>query len=595
MHHLSQLVYTFVVVSLLQQNVAYSWGWFSSSSPTGGNPSYRPEISGGDVAEFSLETVSSLKGTKYLEKAKQRTATPNSCWRKAYGNLFSGCSDILIDKEKQARFSWDLGDCYQRDSGRTPFPYCDTNDGPMSNCVPKLDVEQHKVYLDFYMETNSMCHQLQADAFKHETERLVNDLKTSAQFTEVKLEHIGEKSDKLLENSDKIHYSISSLDSRIDQVAQASKEVEDQIDVVLNYSKVIFEQSKEIATSQAELQGGQLDMRQKLEAGMTMLQESYQNLGEDIEKLRKEAIQIEREINEVSNAMSLKMQNLQDKADDIGNVAGLSLDKQKQLLDGQSTALEGLDSLTKFQSLALEESRNSLQKLAEFGQKQQEELLRRQEQLQRAHDNLAENSRTILEAQEAFEAKQANMFMALDKLFTLHNSILRESRTLKSFCFYFFTIIILYMLTSTKQTYCVRARLYLGLCGTFLAEFAILRLCDDLDQQTLIASKVLLARVSFLALASFQILFSIFTYRDYEVLNHRMLQALMEKVNIIEKQKLYEEDTESDISLSSWIDTELPEDEDNDPDYLIKEEIAENSTSTTSSMRKYNLRPRFQR
>lgn len=98
-------------------------------------------------------------------------------------------------------------------------------------------------------------------------------------------------------------------------------------------------------------------MRDKLEAGMTMLQESYKNLGNDIEKLRNEAIEIENEINKVSNVMSIKMQNLQHKADDIGNVAGLSLDKQKQLLDGQSTALEGLDFLTKFQSQALEESR----------------------------------------------------------------------------------------------------------------------------------------------------------------------------------------------------------------------------------------------
>ena len=55
--------------------------------------------------------------------------------------------------------------------------------------------------------------------------------------------------------------------------------------------------------------------------------------------------------------MTLKMENLQSRADDIGEVAGQSLDKQKQLLDGQSTALEGLQFLTKFQSQALEESR----------------------------------------------------------------------------------------------------------------------------------------------------------------------------------------------------------------------------------------------
>ncbi|KAF5194856.1 Gamete expressed 1-like [Thalictrum thalictroides] len=108
----------------------------------------------------------------------------------------------------------------------------------------------------------------------------------------------------------------------------------------------------------------------------------------------------EKEINEVSNTMSLKMQNLQNKGDDIGNVAGLSLDRQKLLLDGQSTALEGLDFLTKFQSQAQEESRSALQNLVEFGQQQQEELLQRHEQLQHAHDHLVESSRHILEAQD---------------------------------------------------------------------------------------------------------------------------------------------------------------------------------------------------
>lgn len=41
----------------------------------------------------------------------------------------------------------------------------------------------------------------------------------------------------------------------------------------------------------------------------------------------------------------------------FGNTAGISLEKQNQLLDGQSLALEGLQGLTKFHFQALEESR----------------------------------------------------------------------------------------------------------------------------------------------------------------------------------------------------------------------------------------------
>jgi hypothetical protein len=119
----------------------------------------------------------------------------------------------------------------------------------------------------------------------------------------------------------------------------------------------VFEQSKRIAASQSELQEGQVEMRRSLEDGMVMLKDSSNILGEQIDNLRIEAIEIEKEITKVGDAMSLKMINLQSKADDIGNMAGISLDKQQLLLDGQSTALKGLQILTKFQSDALEKSR----------------------------------------------------------------------------------------------------------------------------------------------------------------------------------------------------------------------------------------------
>lgn len=42
----------------------------------------------------------------------------------------------------------------------------------------------------------------------------------------------------------------------------------------------------------------------------------------------------------LEDEMSSRMENLQTKPDDIGNLAGISLDKQHQLLDGQMTTLK---------------------------------------------------------------------------------------------------------------------------------------------------------------------------------------------------------------------------------------------------------------
>ncbi|KAF5949789.1 hypothetical protein HYC85_011782 [Camellia sinensis] len=195
-------------------------------------------------------------------------------------------------------------------------------------------------------------------------------------------------------------------------------------------------------------------MKDKLEESMAKLHESSNKVGEEISNLKNQAIEIEEEISKVGNAMSSKMNTLQQRADDIGNMAGISLEKQKQALDGQSLAFEGLKSLTKFQLQALEENRGTLQEFAELGNRQQEELLRRQELLQHARDHLS--SKTILADQEAFESKQASMFVALDLLFALHNAMLLESQFIKALFIYSISIFILYMFTSTKQTYAVK-------------------------------------------------------------------------------------------------------------------------------------------
>lgn len=53
-------------------------------------------------------------------------------------------------------------------------------------------------------------------------------------------------------------------------------------------------------------------------------------------------------------------------------------------------------------------------------------------------------------------------------------------------------------------------------------------------------------------------------------------------------------ESDTDISQNSWIDEELPEDVDIDvdPNYVLPEEVAENSITTTSVGRKYDFRPR---
>ncbi|XP_058723920.1 protein GAMETE EXPRESSED 1-like [Vicia villosa] len=573
-----------------------SWGWFSSSKEKhysersyGNQASFR-----GSSAEFSIEAFNDPKGMQLIENAKNKMVGSNTCWQNAYQHLFAGCSEILAVDDKRSRLAWHLSDCFQRDSGRASFPQCDSKTS-IATCLKNLDEFAHSVYLEFYLETNSICYQLQTHAFKHETERLVTELKSSAQYVEDKLESIEEKSEHLIQGSKQISDSLEYVNNHAQLVAQTVKNVEGHIDVVLRHSESVYEQTKNIAISQSQLQEGQEQLGRNLEEGVALLKESYSNLGIEIEKLRDEAIEIENEVIKVGDAMSSKMNTLQTKAEDIENMAGISLDKQQQLLDGQSTALQGLNSLNEVQLKALEESRKSLQYFAEYGHRQQEELLRRQEQMQGLHNRLMENSKNILYAQESFEEKQATMFVVLDKIFALQNAMLLESRVIKAFFIYAISIFVIYMLTSTKQTYNVRPLLYLELCAALFVEVFIIRLSNDnMEQQTWIINKV---RLFFMLSAAAQLLYAICTYKDYERLNHQMLQTLVNKINTMQKIKESSWDLDMDDDVddwSQWIDTDLPDDVNcvDDPDYIIPEEVAENSMSTSITTKNYNLRLR---
>jgi conjugal transfer/entry exclusion protein len=142
-----------------------------------------------------------------------------------------------------------------------------------------------------------------------------------------------------------------------DNLAETSKHIGEQINDVLVHSKSIFEQSKEMATTQAELSRGQTEIREKIEAGMTRVEESYERLGNGMDKLKEETGYMQKEIKIIGESMSSKMQDLQSTADDIGSVAGKSLENQMQLLYGQTQAIDGLNKLHSFQAQALKESR----------------------------------------------------------------------------------------------------------------------------------------------------------------------------------------------------------------------------------------------
>lgn len=156
-------VLLFSIFILLVSQTPSSRGWlFSSSKEAQSNDKF----SGGGgkyenaVSEFSMAALNDRKGVQLVEKAKNKMRAPNTCWQTAYQNVFEGCAKTLADEEKRSRLAWHLSDCFQRHTGRPPFPYCDPK-STATECLKKLDKGAHTVFLEYFLETNSICHQLQ--------------------------------------------------------------------------------------------------------------------------------------------------------------------------------------------------------------------------------------------------------------------------------------------------------------------------------------------------------------------------------------------------------------------------------------------------
>jgi hypothetical protein len=68
--------------------------------------------------------------------------------------------DIMADKEKQLRLAWHLSSCFQEDSGRPSLQSC-CEASKMVHCREMLSDSESKVFLELFLETNILCHQLQ--------------------------------------------------------------------------------------------------------------------------------------------------------------------------------------------------------------------------------------------------------------------------------------------------------------------------------------------------------------------------------------------------------------------------------------------------
>eukprot|EP00252_Welwitschia_mirabilis_P014685 TRINITY_DN3238_c0_g3_i1.p1 TRINITY_DN3238_c0_g3~~TRINITY_DN3238_c0_g3_i1.p1 ORF type:complete len:193 (-),score=14.76 TRINITY_DN3238_c0_g3_i1:46-582(-) len=96
-------------------------------------------------------------------------------------------------------------------------------------------------------------------------------------------------------------------------------------------------------------------------------------------------------------------------------------------------------------------------------------------------------------------------------------------------------ISVIYVLTSTKQTFNIRASLYLGLCISFAIECLLFRFIGHgMSEQAWSTSRTFYVRTTYMVLALVYVIFTFIQYRDYELLSYNLLTQLDERMKSIE-------------------------------------------------------------
>ncbi|KAJ7524348.1 hypothetical protein O6H91_17G001200 [Diphasiastrum complanatum] len=364
-----------ILLLSLHVEIAHStwWHWFAPAKPTQSTQSPQLPMHSDQLSAFDIESASAVlrngRGSQLLEQAKKQT-TEHTCWHHAYASLVSSCREILGDESAKTRLALKLVNCFLKVSGRPVLKPC-PQQAPVTDCTAAMNDHVHSIFLAFFIDAASMCHHLQSEAFKLETELVINKLKDSAHWVEEKLQSLKQESETMIENSGQIIGLQEKLREEHAVVQGTINNMQASVDAGLSsfhrYATELNAQLKDVTHFQKDL----ADQQEKMAHQQHVL----------------------------SKTIATDISALKQKANALGHSLEKSLVGQEELMVGQGLAITSLNNLHKQQVDALEESRSSLQELASEAKMHQAEFRIWQKELDRMQHDLAEGSASMLNAQ----------------------------------------------------------------------------------------------------------------------------------------------------------------------------------------------------
>eukprot|EP00850_Spirogloea_muscicola_P019913 SM000202S05884 [mRNA] locus=s202:165939:168163:+ [translate_table: standard] len=253
-----------------------------------------------------------------------------------------------------------------------------------------------------------------------------------------------------------------------------------------------------------------------------------------------------------AHVLGSELAHLADQSQLVHETVGQSLRSQQLLQQQQRELQDSLDvgfadvqhasaaALAELDSIALQQERldaglqkladdtgSSLASAAELARQHHGELLSWHATVDQAQKLLAEGSAAMLHAQDDFVDKQATLFMALDRLFSLHRALLSESHILWSLILYPAAACVIYLLSSSRSTHRARFPLLSLLLGSCATEWWLLTRCSTGCQLWGISvthACIFQLRTLVLLFAASYLLVCFVSFRDYASLSYKMLK-----------------------------------------------------------------------
>ncbi|KAH7302024.1 hypothetical protein KP509_23G052900 [Ceratopteris richardii] len=513
------LVMTVVLVQVFMMERAETFGWpwrwspsLSSEDGKVGHRHKRAEAGGAAsrqrraerLGRVTFETVreDSYKIHSSLMEQAQQIALRNegseyaleaSCWSTAYRKLFSSCKEILRDEEKKSRLAFELTRCFLIMNGWPSPPPC-PDSKPIKSCTEKIDKSTLETYLVFFQDSAATCYHLQSEAFREETDKMINDLKNSGHLILEKVKDVDELSREILgdtfEQSELIFEKLKNVEDHSAKLLQHHNVVEGLLNTTRDTLEAVYKGSDEILQMQMDLKSMHNDMNATLMEGFNKLDEAAQSTYEHLQGISQVQEEIGHQQVRLADTLSENILHLKD------------------------TALESMEELKLSQAMVMEETRSSLKGLSQNVRTAQLEFELWTTELDSKSQAILSGSEEMLKAQELFVNKQNSIMGTLDRLFSLYDITLYESRAFKLFIFYSLSLVFLHFMTSAKQTNSARPLLYPALCISMGTELYLSRAYGSIfDNQQWLQNKCYWIRAVFAVFSAFTIGFFFLTYR----------------------------------------------------------------------------------